>query len=152
MTIATIAARMDAERAAAPKLYAELLDPNRPPQPDDIEKLNHLAGTLGLSAAQVQKHLQVREQAAQLGDLEAEQKRLEAEHQRAFEPLQAFDEETKRLMTEREEAREPLDDEMRRVKVALHTLSSRRSARDTMLMNHPLAFGIVREQPQTFSA
>jgi len=134
------------ERALAPRIYAELLDPAREPQPGDAEKLKGLMAVLGLTVAQVEQHAQARREAARLDELQSQVDEADAKRTEVAQKIIAEHERFRKIEREHQERDLALGVEASQWELTLNRLRRDQSRIKDLRRKHPIAFGLA-EQP-----
>lgn len=132
---------MQHERDNAPKIYADLLDPDREPQPRDAEQLRAVMEVLELDLATVEQHADARHSAAGLGELEAELAELDAERTKASQHLIDAEAEHQAILMAWPEKFSKLLSRCSGLEAQVDRLQRERSRIHDLRRRHPLAFG-----------
>jgi len=138
---ASAADALKAERANAPALYAALLDPDRTPEPGDVERLRQTMNVLGLTMAQVEAHAAARRDAARLADMEQQRQEADAEHQRIVKRIAEADEAFSKIEREHRDNRASMVMASSAAYQKRERIQREAAAVKMLRKRYPLAFG-----------
>lgn len=140
--------KIKSERESAPRIYADLIDPDREPQAGDVEKLREVMLTLGLDLATVEMHAEARREAARLAALQTEIDALQPKIEKAGKAVIDEYETFKKLEREHVERRVELGRVSDGLRIEAARLDQNQKRIPVLQRKYPLAFGQEPPAPE----